>query len=59
MNKSASRSQRNTLPPKRLQCSLCAYATTLGRNDLQLHLDTQHRGWAENVIKKMKLPKAE
>jgi hypothetical protein len=59
MKKKSSGNQHNTLPPKRLQCSLCAYGSTLGRHDLQLHLDTHHRGWAENVIKKMDIHKTE
>jgi len=41
------------LPVKPLLCSLCSYTSRLGPNDLQLHLDTRHRGWAEEIIKKI------
>ena len=46
-------SKRNPLPLKPRSCSLCHYVSTLGPNDLQLHLDREHKGWAERVIKKM------
>ena len=45
--------KRSPLPVKPLACSLCHYSTDLGRNDLQLHLDREHKGWAEGVIRKM------
>jgi hypothetical protein len=33
--------------------------TTHGPNDLQLHLDGEHRGWAEKMIKKMDIHETE
>ena len=41
------------LPLKPRSCLCCAYISTLGPNDLQLHLDREHKGWAELTIKKM------
>jgi len=43
----------NRLPPKPQSCSYCAYVSTRGPNDLQLHLDQEHKGWAERYIRKM------
>jgi hypothetical protein len=45
--------KRSALPLKPRPCSLCNYVSTLGQNDLQLHLDREHKGWAEGVIRKM------
>ena len=47
------------LPPKPLHCSLCAFISTQGPNDLQAHLDREHKGWAERTIKKMDIRKSE
>lgn len=41
------------LPRKPQSCSFCSYISTLGPNDLQLHLDREHKGWAERTIRKM------
>ena len=41
------------LPVKPLLCSLCSFTARLGRNELQLHLDSRHAGWAQDVIKKI------
>ena len=32
---------------------MCNYVSILGPNDLQLHLDREHKGWAERAIRKM------
>jgi hypothetical protein len=49
----------NPLPPKPLHCSLCKFISLQGPNELQLHLDAQHKGWAERAIKKMKIRETE
>lgn len=41
------------LPIKQLLCSLCSFTTRIGPNDLQVHLDTKHRGWADVIVKKI------
>lgn len=46
------------LPQKPRPCSLCSFISSSGQNDLQIHMDTQHKGWAENFIKKMDIHEA-
>ena len=53
MRKKDEQRKRTPLPPKPSSCSLCNYVSTLGPNDMQLHLDREHKGWAERVIRKM------
>ncbi|MCU1286259.1 MAG: hypothetical protein JWO13_2609 [Acidobacteriales bacterium] len=47
--------KRVALPIKPLVCFLCSFTSTLGQNNLQLHLDVTHHGWAEDMIKKMRI----
>lgn len=47
--------KHNPLPIKPQPCSLCTFLSTLGPNELQLHMDKEHKGWVEGVIKRMNL----
>jgi hypothetical protein len=55
MRKKAPVYKHNPLPPKPQYCSVCSYVSKTGHNDLQLHMDSEHKGWAERTIKKMNI----
>jgi hypothetical protein len=59
MKKKTSVYKHNPLPTKPKYCSVCSYVSKTGPNDLQLHMDTEHKGWAERAIKKMDIHERE